>query len=155
MKSYSFAKVSARGRLTEADYKNKYIITEDLIQIINLSEIVNINSRAQLFEETGIIVRNMPLAEENHDMGFEKILDAVRHLLFWDNVGKRSLVCCDFGVNRSRTVIEAFHYAKMGYHFEDEYKGYFNHLLYNCESGHLPPLADVERELRQLREDLK
>lgn len=153
MKSYSFAKVSARGRLTEADYKNKYIITDDLIQIINLSEIVSIDKRRQIFEDKGIIVRNMPLAEEGYDIGFEKILDAVRHLLFWDHEGKRSLVCCDFGVNRSRTVIEAFHYAKMGYHFEDEYRGYFNHLIYNCEAGHLPPLAEVEYELQHIYDD--
>ena len=152
MKSYSFAKVSARGRLTEADYKNKYIITDDLIQIINLSEIANID-RTKFFSDTGIIVRNMPLSEEGNDMGYEKILDAVRHLLFWDNEGKRSLVCCDFGVNRSRTVIEAFHYAKMGYHFEDEYKGYLNHLIYNCEAGHLPPLAEVEYDLEHLYDD--
>ena len=39
MKSYSFAKVSARGMLTEADYNNKYIFTEDLRNIVNLSEI--------------------------------------------------------------------------------------------------------------------
>ena len=30
MKSYSFAKVSARGYLTEADYNNKYIIYNTL-----------------------------------------------------------------------------------------------------------------------------
>jgi hypothetical protein len=38
----------------------------------------------------------------------------------------------------------------MGYHFEDEYKGCLNHLIYNCETGHLPPLDDVERELKYL-----
>ena len=86
-------------------------------------------------------------------MGFQRFLFAVKHLLFWEKDGGRSLVCCDFGVNRSRTVIEAFHYAKMGYHFEDEYKGYTNHLIYNCEMGHLPPLPVVERELARLRDD--
>jgi hypothetical protein len=30
-----------------------------------------------------------------------------------------------------------------------------NHLIYNCEEGHLPPLADVEHELMLLREDYK
>ena len=59
-------------------------------------------------------------------------------------------MCCDFGVNRSRTVIEAFHYAKMGFHFEDEYKGYANHLIYNCAAGHLPELSEVEHELKRL-----
>ena len=49
-------------------------------------------------------------------------------------------------------MIEAFHYAKMVYHFEDEYKGCLNHLIYNCEARHLPPLEDVEHELRFLRD---
>lgn len=137
--------------LTRADYNNKYIITDDLIQIINLSGKANID-RSQLFKDTGIIVREMPLTEEGNDMGYQKILDAVRHLLYWDNLGKRSLVCCDFGVNRSRTVVEAFHYARMGYHFEDEYKGCVNHLIYNCQAGHLPPLSEVESELKSLGE---
>ena len=66
--------------------------------------------------------------------------------------GHRSIVCCAFGVNRSRTVIEAFHYAKMGYHLEDEYEGFKNHLICNCESGFLPPLSDVERDLASLAE---
>lgn len=152
MKSYSFAKVSARGQLTKADYNNKYIITDDLIQIINLSETAYID-HTKFCSDTKIIVRNMPLTEEGVDMGYDKILDAVKHLLFWDNEGKRSLVCCDFGVNRSRTVIEAFHYAKMGYHFEDEYKRCLNHLIYNCEAGHLPPLAKVEHDLEHLNDE--
>ena len=38
MKSYTFSKVSARGYLTEADYNNKYIITEDLKLVLNISD---------------------------------------------------------------------------------------------------------------------
>ena len=83
MKSYSFAKVSARGQLTKADYNNKYIITDDLIQIINLSETAYID-HTKFCSDTKIIVRNMPLTEEGVDMGYDKILDAVKHLLFWD-----------------------------------------------------------------------
>ena len=37
MKTYSFAKVSARGYLTQADYNNKYIFTDDLKIVINVS----------------------------------------------------------------------------------------------------------------------
>ena len=151
MKSYSFAKVSARGMLTEADYNNKYIFTEDLRNIVNLSETQRIE-RTRFIRERAIPVHNLPLTESGSDMGFRNLLMAVRSLLIIDHFGQRSLVCCDFGVNRSRTVIEAFHDAKMGYHFEDEYKGCLNHLIYNCEAGHLPPLEDVEHELRFLRD---
>ena len=130
MKSYSFSKISARGFLTEADYNNKYIFTEDLKQVINVSEKQFLKD-GSFFRDRDIIDRHMPLKEVEGDMGYKRILDAVRYLLFWDREGKRSIVCCDFGVNRSRTVVEAFHYAKMGFHFEDEYKGCFNHLIYN------------------------
>ena len=152
MKSYSFAKVSARGQLTEADYNNKYIITNDLRLVINVSDKVDLR-RTPFFLQKGIVVYNLPLTETDGDMGYRNLLMAVRHLLLHDHFGERSLVCCDFGVNRSRTVIEAFHYAKMGYHFEDEYKGCLNHLIYNCEAGHLPPLEDVEHELQFLRDN--
>jgi hypothetical protein len=92
----------------------------------------------------------MPLNEKNGDMGYSYLLDAVKLLLDNDRNGHRSIVCCAFGVNRSRTVIEAFHYAKTGYHLEDEYEGFKNHLICNCEKGFLPPLSEVERNLASL-----
>ena len=76
MKSYSFAKVSAHGYLTESDYNNQYIITEDLKQIINVSG-REFEKPLSFFRERGIIARNMPLTEKNGDMGYKKILAAV------------------------------------------------------------------------------
>lgn len=149
MKSYTFAKVSARGRLTDADYNNKYIITEDLKQIINVSE-RGLGRPFTFFKQRNIIAKHLPLTEDAVDMGYLSLTLAVRFLMQCDKEGKRSIVCCDFGNNRSRTVVEAFHYAKMGFHFEDEYKGYQNHLIYNCSCGFLPPLSDVEDELRRI-----
>ena len=149
MKSYSFSKVSARGYLTEADYNNKYIFTDDLKQIINVSG-RPLEKPLSFFRERDLIARNMPLTDKDGDMGFDTLLKAVRYLLAWDRRDKRSIVCCAFGVNRSRTVIEAFHYAKLGFHFEDEYEGFTNHLIYNCTMGFLPPLEKVERELKRL-----
>ena len=114
MKSYSFSKVSARGYLTEADYNNKYIFTDDLKQIINVSG-RPLEKPLSFFRERDLIARNMPLTDKDGDMGFDTLLKAVRYLLFWDRRDKRSIVCCAFGVNRSRTVIEAFHYARMAF----------------------------------------
>jgi hypothetical protein len=48
MKSYSFAKVSARGTLTESDYNNKFIITDDFRLVINVSDKVYLQ-RAPFF----------------------------------------------------------------------------------------------------------
>lgn len=60
------------------------------------------------------------------------------------------IVHCDFGQHRSRLVIEAFYYAKFGEHFVDEYKGYVNHLIYDCGMSHLPLLEYVEYELSKM-----
>lgn len=38
-----------------------------------------------------------------------------------------------------------------GKHLEDPYKGAWNHLVYNCKLGHLPPLKEVEATLLPLR----
>ena len=150
MKSYSFAKVSSCDHITEADYKS--IITEDLKQFIDVSG-EDFEKADDFFRGGDVITRNMPLTENEGDMGYKKILEAVDYLLYWDKLNKRSIVCCTSGVNRSRTVIEAFHYAKMGFHFEDEYKDHTNHLIYNCAIGCLPPLSEVEYELRRLAEE--
>ena len=149
MKSYSFAKVSARGYLTQADYNNKYILTEDLKLIINVSG-RDFEKPKEFFQERGIIAKFTPLTEKDGDMGYQTILNAVSDLLYWDRQGKRCLVCCAFGVNRSRTVIEAFHYAKMGFHIDDEYDEFQNHLICNCMNSFLPPLQKVEADLRNL-----
>ena len=146
MKSYSFSKVSARGYLTEADYNNKYIITEDLKMIINVSG-KDFEKPAEFFQERDIKTKFLPLTEKNGDMGYHKILEAVKQ-------GKRCIVGCAFGVNRSRTVIEAVHYAKMGFHFEDDYDGFINHLVCNCETGCLPSLSQVEQDLKKLAENI-
>ena len=149
MKSYSFAKVSARGYLTQADYYNKYILTEDLKLIINVSG-RDFEKPIEFFQERGIIAKFTPLTEKDGDMGYQTILNAVRDLLYWDRQGKRCLVCCAFGVNRSRTFFEAFHYAKMGFHIDDEYDEFQNLLICNCMIGFLPPLQKVEADLRNL-----
>lgn len=49
-------------------------------------------------------------------------------------------------------VIEAFHYAKFAEHFADEYKGYNNHLIYNCQTQHLPDLQTIETQLCNLQQ---
>ena len=135
--------------MTDADYENKYIVTEDLKQIINVST-RSFGKPLKYFTERKLIARHLPLMEENGDMGLGNLLKAVSFLLYWDKADRRSIVCCDFGNNRSRTVVEAFHYAKFGFHFEDEYHGYKNHLIYNCECKHLPPLHEVEHELKRI-----
>ena len=80
-------------------------------------------------------------------MDVELLLNAVAKLAEYDKDGGHIIVHCMGGNNRSRTVVEAFHYIKTGAQFDDEYKGYPNHLLYNCGEGYLPPFEAFEKLL--------
>lgn len=84
---------------------------------------------------------------EEQPMDVNAILQAVAKLAKYDKEGTPIIVHCMGGNNRSRTVVEAYHFSKFGTHLEDMYKGYLNHLHYNCESGYLPPLKEMERLL--------
>ena len=42
-----------------------------------------------------------------------------------------------------------YHYAKLGTHYENEYQGYSNHLIWNCAQGYLPPLEEMEKMLQK------
>ena len=90
------------------------------------------------------------LQEEVVDIGWENVQKAVKTLMLYNSIDKQILVHCDGGNHRSRLVVEAFYFAKFGTHLIDEYKGYENHLIYDCSAGYLPPLNVVEDVLKQL-----
>ena len=149
MKLYKFAPITARSFPTIADIKNPYIFPQDLAIVINVSMRYDAYIANEL-ENRGILYYHLPLDEETNDIGWDNIIKAVNILLRLDKENKRMIVHCDFGQHRSRLVIEAFYFAKMGAHFVDNYKNYDNHLLYNCFTKHLPPLDKVEAELARL-----
>ena len=86
---------------------------------------------------------------DERPMALEMVLQAVVKLAEYDQDGSHIIVHCMHGNNRSRTVVEAYHFAKLGFHFEDEYKGSKNHLIWNCEQGYLPPLSEMEQLLKK------
>lgn len=49
----------------------------------------------------------------------------------------------------SRLVVKAYYFAKNGEHLPNEYKGYYNHLIYDCCSDFPRPLSDVEAILME------
>lgn len=83
-------------------------------------------------------------------MEVDNLLKAVALLAKFDMPDSHTIVHCVGGNNRSRTVVEAYHFAKLGTHYEDEYKGFPNYLIYNCASGYLPPLQEMEDILKEL-----
>lgn len=87
---------------------------------------------------------------DERPMDLDIVLQAIAKLAEYDRDGSHIIVHCLHGNNRSRTVVEAYHYAKLGTHYEDEYKGYTNHLIWNCAQGYLPPLPEMERLLSKI-----
>ncbi len=149
MKHYTFAKITVRPYPNVCDVANKWIFTPDIVAVLNVSQ----KRREAVVEailQKGIEYYHLPLDEEVDDIGWSNILEAVAVLRRYEQSDGRVLVHCDGGAHRSRLVVEAFHFAKCGYHLSDPYKGYENHLIYDSLEGHLPPLSDVEETLLRL-----
>lgn len=150
MKIYSFSNLIVRGFPTLQELCHPYIYGGVKV-IINVSGSEYSDSILKEIESKGIRWYHFPLEEEEvPDMGMENILSAVKQLMKADEAGEKVALHCMYGNNRSRTVAEAFHFKKMGFELEDEYKGYRNHLEYNCTKGYLPPLSEVEKLITEL-----
>lgn len=149
MKTYDFARLQARPFPTVAEARNPFIYGRVGV-VVNVSQRDYPEELVQEFEKAGITFHHLPLMETGDDMGLDNILKAVGILEEADRAGKAAVVHCDFGNNRSRVVAEAFHFRKTGFQLEDEYKESFNHLLYNCHRGLLPPQPVIEEILSGL-----
>ena len=150
MKAYKFANITVRPYPNMCDVNNKWIFTPEIGVVVNVSQKYKVEI-VDAIKQKGIEYYHFPLEEEVPDIGWENIKKAVKTLMHYDNTDKHILVHCDGGNHRSRLVVEAFHYAKLGTHFIDEYKGYDNHLIYDCKSGHLLPLEEVEEALKIIK----
>lgn len=148
MQAYSFAKITVRPFLKLSDVNNPYIFGETK-HVISMCahrepEVIDlILSKGGTFDW---------FPTEEQPMDVNAILQAVVKLADYDKDGTHIIVHCMGGNNRSRTVVEAYHFAKTGTHLEDEYKGCTNHLIWNCEQGYLPPLSEMEKLLTNIKE---
>lgn len=150
MRTYDFANITVRPFLKLSDVNNPYIFGETK-HVINMSDYRE-PEVIELIHSKGGTFDWFPTEEQPMDVN--AILQAVAKLAKYDKEGTPIIVHCMGGNNRSRTVVEAYHFSKFGTHFEDMYKGYLNHLHYNCESGFLPPLKEMERLLSSNLEDI-
>ena len=149
MKAYQFARIQVRPFPSLAEVRNPFIYGRAGC-VVNVSEKGYSKELRKELELQGLQIWHFPLVETGTDMGIENILQCVRILEYADREGIPVIVHCGFGNNRSRVVVECFHFRKMGFQLEDEYKGAENHLVYNCDIGLLPPIEEVERMLAEL-----
>ena len=143
MQTYTFANITVCPFLKLSDINNPYIFGQTK-HVINMCDYREPEVIAAI-EAHGATYDWFPTDEQ--PMDGNAILQAVAKLAEYDKDGSPIIVHCMGGNNRSRTVVEAYHFAKIGTHIEDMYRGYFNHLHYNCESGFLPPLKEMEQLL--------
>ena len=149
MKAYDFAKVYARGPMTEADYRDDEL-TDNLRLVINLTDEWR-NEPYEITRKKKIDVYIRPIS--NQEKRFEYLLDCVKIILWRTRDGQKAFVFCDSDLLYSSAIIEAYHFFKLRSHLTDEYKGYKNHLIYLCETGFYPPLKDVEHEIKRISDE--
>ena len=149
MTSYKFADIQARPFPNFLEIMNPNIYGRADI-VINVSSKEYSEEIERYLKQHNKHLYYYPLIETGNDMGLENILRCVSILEQADKNKIPVIIHCDCGNNRSRVVIECFHYRKLGYQYIDEYKGAINHLAYNCSIGLLPPIEEVEKTLRKL-----
>ena len=147
MKTYTFAPISAREYPTVHLLDNPYIWG-------GVRFCINVSEKSYTPElETAMVARGIkwvhfPVSEEPGADWLPSFADALPRLYLAFREGKKMIVHCDLGNNRSRSLVEALYYAINRKHFPDEYKGEFNHLIYNCKEGHLPDVSELELRIQ-------
>ena len=149
-KIHSFASISARDYPTVKILDHPYI-WGGVQFCLNVSEKPYSDELASAMAAHGIEWAFCPVSEDDGTDWTKAIAQGMRALQEAYYAGKKIIVHCDCGNNRSRTFVEALYFILTGEEFQDEYKGAFNHLAYNCMVGHLPPLGETELWIRSLR----
>ncbi len=151
MKTYRFAPIAAREYPTLSILDNPYV-WGGVGFCLNVSEKPYSPEILEALKGKGIEWRHIPVSETDFSVSWAGALHyGIRELAEAHSDGKMVIVHCDFGNNRSRTFIEAFHLFLTGKELLDEYKGEINHLAYNCRIGHLASLEEEEANILSLR----
>lgn len=147
MKSYTFAPIAAREYPTLQLLDNPYI-WGDVQFCVNLSEKTYSQDLKVAMASYGIEWVHCPVSEESGADWLHSFAVALPKVYRAFKEGKKQIVHCDLGNNRSRSLVEALYFAINRKHFPDEYKGEFNHLIYNCKEGHLPDVSELELRIQ-------
>lgn len=149
MKTYTFAPITAREYPTLILLDHPYI-WGGVKFCVNVSEKPYSAELKKALAAHEIEWVHCPISEDPGAEWMEALSIALPKMYRAYKDGKKQVVHCDFGNNRSRTFVEALYFAIAGKQYEDPYKGDFNHLIYNCKEGHLPDVADLEARIRAM-----
>lgn len=147
MRAYTFAPISAREYPTLHLLDNPYI-WGGVQFCVNLSEKPYSPELEAAMTAHGIEWVHCPVSEEPGADWLPSFAEALPKVYRAFKEGKKQIVHCDLGNNRSRSLVEALYYAINRKHFPDEYKGEINHLIYNCKEGHLPDVSELELRIQ-------
>ena len=153
MKIYSFANISARKYPTVKLLDYPYF-WRGVQFCLNVSEKPYSPELEVAMAAHGIEWDWCPVSEIKGAQWWDSIEKGLQVLYAARKAGKKIVVHCDCGNNRSRTFVEAFYYMITYEQLVDVYKGEINHLAYNCKIGHLPPMEELESRIRVLWFDL-
>lgn len=149
MKTYDFAPISAR------EYPSVKLLDHPHIWggvqfCVNLSEKPYSPELEAALAAHGIEWIHCPVSEEPGTDWLQSLSLALPKMYLAFKDGKKQIVHCDLGNNRSRTFVEALYFAILRKEYEEPYKGADNHLEYNCNQGHLPNIGETERRIRAM-----
>jgi hypothetical protein len=149
MKTYDFAPIAAREYPTVKILDHPYI-WGGVEFCLNVSEKAYAKDLDVAMKEHGIQWLHCPVSEDEGADWLDSLKRGLVALRDAHMAGKKMVVHCDGGNNRSRSFVEAFYLMLTGGNYHDEYRGEYNHLIYNCKIGHLPPLEELEQSIRKL-----
>ena len=152
MKTYTFAPISAREYPTVKILDNPYI-WGGVQFCVNVSEKPYTPELEAAMAAHGIEWVHCPVSEDPGADWLDSFAAALPKMYRAYKDGKKQVVHCDMGNNRSPAFVEALYFAIERKEYDDPYKGADNHLVYNCIQGHLPVIGETERRIMDMVKD--
>ena len=149
MKNYDFAPISAREYPTVQILDNPYI-WGGVQFCLNVSEKAYSKDLEDAMAKHCIEWLHCPVSEDTGADWYHSLKKGLLALYEAHKAGKKMIVHCDLGNNRSKSFVEVFYFMLTGEYYHDEYKGEYNHLIYNGKIGHLPLMENLEGPIKRL-----
>jgi hypothetical protein len=139
-----------------------YLVNQEFIEH-NYDYVINVSDEYYPEHHLPIIIAGcksfwFPMNERKKDIGLNSIYGAMVILYNAEIENKSVYLHCHQGVHRSRTVQNCYYLMRTGDQQvmkSQNYIGYINKLVADCQRGYLPPKAEMESFLNELAIILK